>query len=182
MIVVKKDASNNPVTEYYVGTSVGLYSTVGLGDSLLASNPVVWQREGASVLNYAVVRSLAYRPTDNVMVIGTHGNGMYYANLGTPNFTPNITGFDPVTNDRNFISAVYPTVTPGELHYRTGGMLGIKKISLQLFTVSGQEVLSRQSNYQPGSVDISMLPKGAYILNILSDNRKYRHVQKILKQ
>src|SRR5690606_4332550 len=105
MIVVKKDASNNPVTEYYVGTSVGLYSTANLGSVLTANQSPVWVREGANILNYAVVQSLAYRPADNVLLVGTHGNGMYYANIGNPNFTPNLnTGInDPVLNDRNFI-------------------------------------------------------------------------------
>ena len=62
MIVVKKDASNNPVTEYYVGTSVGLYSVTNLGTTLLGGGTPVWQREGGNVLNFAVVQSLAYRP------------------------------------------------------------------------------------------------------------------------
>jgi hypothetical protein len=34
-------------------------------------------REGADVY-YAVVTSLAYRPSDNVLLVGTHGNGIFY--------------------------------------------------------------------------------------------------------
>ena len=55
VIVVKKDASNNPVTEYYVGTSVGLYSAVNIGTTLIGGGTVSWQHEGGSVLNFAVV-------------------------------------------------------------------------------------------------------------------------------
>jgi hypothetical protein len=36
--------------------------------------------------------------------------------------------------------------------------------------------------YSNGSIDISKLAKGAYILNITSEDKKYRHVQKIIKQ
>ncbi len=183
-IVVKKDAANNPVTEYYVGTSVGLYSAVDIGPVLIGGNNPAWQREGGNVLNFAVVRSLAYRPVDNVLLVGTHGNGIYYTFPGTPNFNPNQnTGTnDPTVNDKNFIKIVYPTLSNGTIHYKIGNMLAVRKISLQVFNLSGQQVLQKESSYQDGSVDINHLAKGAYILSIYSDNRKYRHLQKIVKQ
>jgi hypothetical protein len=183
-IVVKKDASNNPVTEYYVGTSVGLYSAVNIGTTLTAGGTPTWQREGGSVLNFAVVVSLAYRPVDNVLLIGTHGNGMYYTFLGTPNFTPNLnTGInDPTINDKNFIRTVYPTIGSDPIQYRIGNMFAIKKISVQLFNMSGQQVWHSETNYQDGSIEISKLSRGAYILSIYSDDKKYRHLQKIIKQ
>jgi hypothetical protein len=184
MIVVKKDAVNNPVTEYYIGTSVGLYSAVNIDAILTTGGSVTWQREGGSVLNFAIVQSLAYRPADNVMVIGTHGNGMYYTFLGTPNFVPNQnTGtVDPVVNDRNFIKAVYPTVSNNRIDYKIGNLFTVKKISVQLFSVNGQEFIHNESTYQDGFVDISRLSSGAYILSIYSDDRKHRHLQKIIKQ
>lgn len=184
VIVVKKDASNNPVTEYYVGTSVGLYSAVNIGTTLAAGGTPTWQREGGSVLNFAVVVSLAYRPVDNVLLIGTHGNGMYYTFLGTPNYTPNLnTGInEPTINDKNFIRTVYPTVGSDQVQYRIGNLFAIKKLSVQLFSMSGQQVWHRESNYQDGSIDVSKFSRGAYVLSIYSDDRKYRHLQKIIKQ
>jgi hypothetical protein len=182
-IVVKKDASNNPITEYYVGTSVGLYSVVGLGTTLLASGSPVWVREGGSVLNYAVVQSLAYRPVDNEMVIGAHGNGMYYTSLGTPNFVPNTnTGINPVTNDNHFIKNVYPTVSSSKVYYYTGDLFSIKKINVQLFNMSGQEVYRSQAAYQDGSIDLTRYADGQYILSITSEDNKYRQVEKVMKR
>ena len=176
-IVVKKDASNNPVTEYYVGTSIGLYSATSL------STGTTWQREGGNVLNYAVVQSLAYRPTDNVLLVGTHGNGMYFTYLGTPNYTPNLnTGFNPVTNDQRFITAVYPTFTNNNVQFKTGNLTGIKKISITVTSMSGQEVIRRETAYQSNNINTGVLPAGQYILTIVSDDKKYRHVQKIIKQ
>jgi hypothetical protein len=184
MIVVKKDISNNPVTEYYVGTSIGLYSAVNIGPTLIGGGSPTWQREGGSVLNFAVVQSLAYRPVDNVMVLGTHGNGMYYTFLGTPNYNPNQnTGvIDPINNDKNFIKAVFPTVTPNIVEYKIGNLTTIRKISVQLFSMNGQLVMQNETTYQDGSIDISKINSGAYILSIYSDNRKYRHLQKIVRQ
>lgn len=183
-IVVKKDASNNPVTEYYVGTSVGLYSAVNINTTLTGGGSPTWQREGGSVLNFAVIQSIAYRPVDNVMVLGTHGNGMYYTFLGTPNFIPNqVTGVNnPVTNDKNFIKAIFPTVSNGPIQYRTGNMFTIKKISILLYNSSGQQVFHSVAGYNDGSIDISNLSSGTYILSIYSDDEKYRSIQKIIKQ
>ncbi|MFN2439943.1 MAG: T9SS type A sorting domain-containing protein, partial [Chitinophagaceae bacterium] len=177
MIVVKKDAANQPVTEYYVGTSIGLYSTTNI------SGIPTWQREGASVLNFAVARSLAYRPVDNVMVIGTHGNGMYYANLGTPNFTPNLnTAIEPITNDKSFIKSVFPTLTSNTIQFTTGNLFTIKKIDIRLTTINGQEIYRSETGYQNGSVNTQKFAAGAYILSITSDDGKYRHIQKIIKR
>jgi len=177
MIVVKKDAANQPVTEYYVGTSIGLYSTTNI------SGIPTWQREGVSTLNFAVARTLAYRPVDNVMVIGTHGNGMYFANLGTPNFTPNLnTGINPITNDNNFIRAVFPTITANTVQFRTGNLFTIKKIIIQLTTINGQEVYRTETGYQNGFVTTEKFAAGNYVLSITSSDGRYRHVQKIIKR
>jgi hypothetical protein len=183
-IVVKKDAANNPVTEYYVGTSIGLYSAINIGTTLTGGGSPVWQREGGSVLNYAVVQSIAYRPVDNVMVLGTHGNGMYYTFLGTPNFNPNqSTGvIDPISNDKNFIRSVYPTISRDIVQYSIGNLTTVRKITLQLYSMNGQLIMQNETAYQNGSMDISKMGSGVYILSIYSDNRQYRHLQKIIKQ
>jgi hypothetical protein len=185
MIVVKKNGSNNPVTEYYVGTSVGLYSAVDIGPPLISGTQPTWQREGGSVLNFAIIQSMSYRPADNVLLIGTHGNGMYYSFLGTPDFRPNQntgTPDPPPLNDKNFIRTVFPTVGNGPIQYRVGNLLTVRKVSLQLFSMNGELVLQLETNYQDGSIDISKLSSGTYLLSIYSDDRKHRYLQKIIRQ
>ena len=179
MITVKKDGSGNPVTEYYVGTAAGLFAVENLGTTLLGGGSPTWQREGSTTLNYAVISSLAYRPDDNVLLVGTHGNGLYYTFLGTPNLVTGIN--NPVLNDKDFITMVYPTVSENIIQYRIGNKTDVKKISVQLFNMKGQEMYRLESGYQNGSFNISRYAKGAYILSIYSDNKKYRHVQKIIR-
>jgi hypothetical protein len=65
---------SSATVEYFVGTSVGLYRTVN-------PNTTDWTQEGASAIGNAVVTSLAYRPSDNKLLIGTHGYGMWYTSL-----------------------------------------------------------------------------------------------------
>jgi hypothetical protein len=179
MIAVKKDAANNPVTEYYVGTAAGLFSVENLGTTLSANGTPTWQREGASTLNFAVITSLAYRPADNVLLVGTHGNGLYYANLGAPNLVTGIN--NPVINDKSFITLVYPTVSENMVQYTIGNKTDVRKISVQLYNMSGQELLREEKGYANGSVNLQRLAKGTYVLSIYSDNGKYRHIQKLIR-
>ncbi|HVG41442.1 MAG TPA: T9SS type A sorting domain-containing protein, partial [Chitinophagaceae bacterium] len=183
-IIVKKDASGNPTQEYYVGTSVGLYSVANLNTIMTANGTPTWQREGGNVLNLAVVVDMAYRPVDNTLLIGTHGNGMYYTTTGTPNFTPNLnTGInDPLLNDKNFITAVYPTISTNTINYRIGNMTDIRNIIVDVYNMKGQRVVRNEAAYQNGAVDIARLAKGSYILAVTSSDNKYRHVQKLVKQ
>jgi len=58
--------------EYYVGTSVGLWGTVGLN-----GGSTVWERVGETSIKFAVTSALVYRPNDKALLIGTHGNGMF---------------------------------------------------------------------------------------------------------
>jgi hypothetical protein len=178
-IVVKKDAGNNPVTEYYVGTSVGLYSTTNV-----ATGTTAWAREGGNVLNFAVISDIEYRPQDNVLLVGTHGNGMYFANLGTPDFRPNQnTGVnDPVRNDDNFIQSAVPTITKGNIEYRIGNMFTIKRLVIQVHSVNGQQVMRKETGYQNGSLDVTKLAAGPYILTITSSDFKQQFVKKFVKE
>jgi hypothetical protein len=187
MIVTKKDALNVPITEYYVGTSIGLYSAIniGVGAAGGAALPVVWVREGGNILNYAVTSSLSYRPIDNVLLIGTHGNGMYYTAMGSPNYLPNvITGINNVIrNDKNFISKSFPTLTSGSIiNYHVGNMFTVKQLNIEIVNIQGQKVFRSVKAYQNGSVNISGLSPGVYILNILSNDRRNQFTQKFVKQ
>ena len=182
-IVVKKDGSNNPVTEYYVGTSVGLYSAIGIGTTIQGGGSVSWVREGGSTLNFAVVTSLDYRPQDNYLLVGTHGNGMYYAQTGTPDFRPNQnTGLpDPVRNDKNFIQRAYPTVVSESIAFQTGNMFTVKRLDIRIFNMNGQLLLQQRNNYSSGSLDTRKLAKGSYILSITSDDYTQQFIQKFVK-
>lgn len=67
--------------EYYVGTTIGLYSCVNIFDS---ASSVTWAREGDAVLGKAVIHSLDLRVNDNTLLVGTHGNGMFYTQIANP--------------------------------------------------------------------------------------------------
>ncbi len=63
-------------TRYFVGTSVGLYSTDELdGDA------TVWVKESPEAIGKSVIRMMDYRPLDGRLVVATHGNGVFATNV-----------------------------------------------------------------------------------------------------
>ena len=174
MIVVRKDAINNPITEYYVGTSIGLYSTQNID-----AGSVTWVREGGNTLNFALVTSLDYRPQDNVLLVGTHGNGMYYASTGTPDFRP---GQGTIDSTQRFILRAVPTLVKNSIDYQIGNLFTVKKLSIKIYNMAGQLVFTRETGYQSGRVHVHALSKGMYILVITSNDPKQRFVQRFVKE
>jgi hypothetical protein len=168
--------------EYYVGTSIGLFST-----KLINGSNTVWYREvapagtQASMLNGAIVNALASRWADNTLVIGTHGNGMFATGpLGNP-VTIVTSLFNPIRNNTNFIKNVYPTVTRDVVKYDIGDMYAIKKMHLQVTSAAGGIVMKKDIPYQSGSTNLGHLPAGTYILTITSSDNKYQSTKKIIK-
>ncbi len=168
--------------EYYVGTSIGLYSTTQIN-----GGSTVWSRETgatgtpAEMLNNAVVNSLAHRWTDNTLVVGTHGNGMFAATLGSP-ITITTAVNNPIRNNTDFISRVFPTITRDRVNYQIGNMYSIKKLGIQVTSTSGAVVYRKETGYQNGAVEMGNLPAGTYIVTITSGDRKYQSNSKIIKQ
>lgn len=158
--------------EYYVGTSLGLFSTTTIN-----GNSTNWQLEGPAMMQGAIVNDLVLRTADNTLLVGTHGNGMFYTVIGNvPTSVPDI-----VVNDKRFINAVFPTITPGDINFRTGGATGIKTIHIRVTNLSGQVLMQRTQAYQNGTVPLGPLSTGSYLLEIISDNRRYKHVQQFVK-
>lgn len=163
--------------EYYVGTSVGLYSTTTLN-----GNNTQWFNEGGGMMKRAIIRSLVNRQRDNTLVVGTHGNGGFIAKIGNPVNLDVATGINnPITNDSRFIRSVYPTVTRNTVNYTIGNLFSIRRISVLVYNQKGQLVYQQDKEYNSGNINLTNLAAGNYILNITSSDGKYRHVQKIIK-
>jgi hypothetical protein len=168
----------NSGVEYYVGTSVGLYSATALN-----GNTTSWLQEGSGQMKTAIIRSIVNRQPDNTLIVGTHGDGAFLAQIGDAvTITDNIlTGIPVVINDRNFIYNSYPTLSAGKIYYTIGNMFAVKKIIVQLIGINGQQVYYQESAYQNGSVDMKKYATGNYVLSISSDDGKYKYIQKIIK-
>ena len=68
--------SDGTQTLYFVGTSTGLYCTDTPNGGATA-----WSRVGENQIGFAIASSLRYRPADQKMLVGTHGNGMFMLDI-----------------------------------------------------------------------------------------------------
>jgi len=78
---------------YYVGTSVGLYST-----STLSGGTTSWTQEGPNTIGNVVVDDVEARAADGRILVGTHANGVYSSTAPLPvnlaEFTATVVGQD----------------------------------------------------------------------------------------
>ena len=65
-------------TLYVVGTSVGLFATANLNGI-----NTIWEQVAVNEIGAVVCEYLAYRPNDGLLVVATHGNGIYQTNLSS---------------------------------------------------------------------------------------------------
>ncbi len=140
-------------TIYFVGTARGLYST---------ADPVNldWIREAPELIGQALVSSLAYRPSDNHLLIGTHGNGMYEAVLeGT------------LTVDDKALSVaikLYPNPVEDSFNIRMPlGNAG--KGTYAIINNLGQIVLRGKLEEKP--IHVSSLQSGTYFIKLYVDDK-----------
>mgnify|MGYP003967730811 FL=1 len=102
-------------TLYLVGTSVGLFGTATLDD-----NNTVWEQVGATEIGAVVVEFLEYRENDGLLVVATHGNGIYQTNL---------TSIGDVLSDDNITADFNLNVFPNPVVDRVSLAITLDKIA-----------------------------------------------------
>jgi len=134
---------------YFVGTARGLYSN---------SDPVNddWVLEGPNTIGLAVVSSLVYRPSDNTLLIGTHGNGMFettvQGTLSTNDFTKTTDVY------------VYPNPTQDVLNFRSTTLDFSTTVTYEIYNLTGKRILNGTLNNQ--KIDVRPLNSGVYFVNL----------------
>lgn len=149
-------AKDNGETTYFVGTARGLYSSTD-------PTSVDWVREAPNQIGFALVSDLKYRPSDNKLLIGTHGNGMYEATISS------ILGVDDFNNISSLIK-LYPNPAQKDLNVKLPQADGAQ-INYIISNLSGQTISKGKLDKE--TIDVSQLTTGMYFLQLkTSDGRK----------
>jgi len=110
-----------------------------------------------------LVSSLKYRPADNKLLIGTHGNGMYEATINST------LGLEDFNNISDAIK-LYPNPVKNNLNVKLPQADGLQ-ISYTISNVSGQTITKGVLDTE--SIDVSQLAQGMYFLQLkTNDGRK----------
>ncbi len=139
---------------YLVGTERGLYSTTD-------PTSVDWTREAPALIGFAVVRSMAYRPADNKLLIGTHGNGMFMATITS---TLSVNEFDISDSIK-----IFPNPVKNNLNVKLASNLGNEPLYI-VHNVLGQTI--SKGKLINSNLDVSHLQTGMYFLQINVDGKK----------
>lgn len=134
---------------YFVGTSTGLYST-----QTLHGRSTVWAQEGVGTVGNVVVDMIDVRPSDGLVVVGTHGGGIY---TGTSEPVSPLPGDIPTetTLSQNFPNPFNP-FTRIQFALATPA-----HVTLTIYSVTGQEVATLVDEQRPAGVqpDVIWTPR-----------------------
>ncbi|GGG13111.1 hypothetical protein GCM10011344_12230 [Dokdonia pacifica] len=142
---------------YYVGTARGLFSSPDPREE-------DWSMEASDEIGMAIVSGLVYRPSDNRLLIGTHGNGMYDTEA-----TPlSIDDFAENAGDENILR-VFPNPTSDVLNFRTTGATSIA--GYQIIDYTGRILEEGDiDNLSQGTIDVSAYTNGVYFIRATTQN------------
>lgn len=156
-------AEVNGQTQYFVGTARGLYKTI---DPINSD----WIIEGQNTIGLALVSQLVYRPSDNKLLVGTHGNGMYETTL---NSTLSIDEF----KFEEIKLTIYPNPVQRLLKVKSNDII-LDNTNFVIYDIRGAKVLN--GKLINNSINVSKLKKGVYIIDFKNKNRKV--VKKFIKE
>ncbi|OUV74731.1 MAG: hypothetical protein CBC83_03725 [Flavobacteriales bacterium TMED123] len=147
-------------TLYLVGTSVGLFGTANLNGA-----NTIWKQIASQTIGSVVVEFLTYRKNDGLLVVGTHGKGIFQTNISSVG--------DLLSIDENsaFTSKVqlFPNPTRDKMNLE----FTAQKTTMAECTVYnelGKKVKSQKEKVSAGenqlSIDLEKLKAGIYFVSI----------------
>jgi hypothetical protein len=145
---------------YYIGSSVGVFST----DTLTSAT--VWVQESPGTIGEAVISMFDYREMDGALVVATHGNGTFQANLPAP--------LSPAALPELSIEAsIYPNPTADYINIETPANIN----SISIMSMNGNAITTQENTTK---IDVSKLAVGVYFMVINTSEGKA--IKRFVKQ
>jgi hypothetical protein len=148
---------------YFVGTSTGLFAT----DTLIADS-TVWTGISTDLIGNVVVDMVETREADGLVVVGTHGNGIYSIKVNSVN---DILG---KTEDRDcFVSnpIVYPNPATDKISIDLKLARPVKT-TISMYDIQGRLVEKFDTEKNINALDVSHYRAGKYFCRMEAAGRK----------
>jgi hypothetical protein len=157
---------------YLAGSSTGLYSTTEL-----AGSGTVWMQESADKVGHTPVFDIDSRLSDKLVVVATHGNGIFAANI-TPASIPEQK--DSASPENFVLKQNYPN--PFNSQTRISYSVNHPaNVTIFIFNNRGQRINSLVNEFKnAGSYSVSWnghdlnskpVPSGIYFYSLILDNK-----------
>ena len=134
-------------TLYFVSTSTGLYAT-----NQIEGTATVWMQMGASTIGNVVCEQVKTRAADSLLVVATHGNGIYTSKIESVDDVISIGEFE-----KEYQLTVYPNPSSSSISINIIG-----ESTLDIYDIQGKQVLFIQNVSAETKVDVSELQAGFY--------------------
>lgn len=149
-------------TIYMVGTARGLYAS---NDPL--NND--WDIEGANQMGLAVISGLALRASDNTLLIGTHGNGMFETTI------EDILSVNSYSQENSI--NLYPNPTKIELNLHGNTINFESKVRYRISDITGK--ILQKGTVTNRKINVEKLQTGVYLIDLNIDGK--RETSKFIK-
>ena len=145
-------------TLYFLATSTGLYAT-----NEINGQETDWAQMGANTIGNVVCEQVKTRAADSLVVLATHGNGIYTTKIQSVEDVIEVAEFE-IQNTLN----VYPNPANKYLIVETGEADFYELYDLQGKLIQKDKITSPQTK-----VDVSSLAKGMYIIKVGETSLKW---------
>jgi len=163
VVDILPDANDNTLTNYFAGTSVGLFNTTQLN-----GEETVWNMLNVETISHSIVSAVESRVVDGFVAIATHGNGVFSAN------TPS----NPVTTIEQAANSVELKIFPNPVNkvlHINFTLAAAQNISFKVYDVLGrtvdqyeEELFFAEGNHQH-QIEVATLPAGIFYIEMKTD-------------
>lgn len=125
-------------TTYYIATSTGVFST-----SDITTAPINWAQEGSTIIGNVVCAMIKARQSDGLVVVGTHGAGVFSANqtvVGVESETSSIPTSYSVS--QNYPNPFNPST---QLRY---SIPQAENVRITVYNINGKTIATLINNFQ----------------------------------
>jgi hypothetical protein len=134
-------------TLFFVATSTGLYATKQIN-----GNATVWTQMGQNSIGNVVCEQVKTRALDSLVVVATHGNGIYSSKIKS---VDEVLSLHEFTQDYEL--EAFPNPTNKFLSFTTK-----ENTPLAIYDINGKQVLYIEQITSSSKINVSKLSEGIY--------------------
>lgn len=145
-------------TLYFVATSTGLYAT-----EKIEGDATSWMQMGANTIGNVVCEQVKTRSADSLVVLATHGNGIYTTKIQSVNDVISVSEFNKVIDLKVYPNPSSKIITINSYAQET----------CYIYSLSGKLILQEPLDQGTNQIDVSKLSSGTYVIRLGERSTKF---------